>query len=65
LQYEFTCEEVGINATGSKPFYYSLNRAAAKFGYIPQFTSLECVTKEIHSYLENSKLNLIDIHFDD
>jgi len=43
------CEIVdaaGINATGSKPHYYSLNTSAADFGYQPGFTSLEGILQE-------------------
>ena len=32
LQYEIV-DAAGINATGSKPHYYSLNTSAADFGY--------------------------------
>lgn len=41
LQYEVTEGKVGVNATGGKPHYYSLNTRAADFGYFPKLTSLE------------------------
>ena len=41
LQYEITGVTAGVNATGGKPYYYSLNRRAADFGYQPSLTSLE------------------------
>ena len=37
---------VGVNATGRKPHYYSLNTRAADFGYAPSLTSLEGVLRE-------------------
>lgn len=51
LQYEFTKSYEGVNATGTKSFYYSSNKAAAKFGYTPQFTSIEGVIDQIDAYL--------------
>lgn len=47
LRYKVTDYPIAINATGIKPHYYSLNRAAEKFGYIPSFTSLQGITKEL------------------
>ena len=46
LQYEITETRAGVNATGSKPHYYSLNTRAADFGYQPAFTSLRGVLQE-------------------
>lgn len=46
LSYEITEATAGVNATGSKPHYYSLNTRAAEFGYQPNFTSIEGVIKE-------------------
>lgn len=46
LHYEITEAQAGINATGGKPCYYSLNTRAAKFGYRPQLTSLEGISIE-------------------
>lgn len=46
LQYEIAEATVGVNATGSKPYYYSLNTRAADFGYQPGLTSLEGILRE-------------------
>ena len=46
LRYEITDAAAGVNATGGKPHYYSLNTRAADFGYQPGLTSLECVLIE-------------------
>jgi nucleoside-diphosphate-sugar epimerase len=43
LRYEVSPTLTGINATGLKPFYYSLNRRASRLGYAPKFTSLDGV----------------------
>ena len=47
LQYELIEGPAGVNATGSKPHYYSLNTSAANFGYRPRFTSLSGILKEM------------------
>ena len=47
LQYELTENFTGINATGSKLHYYSINKQAEYFGYIPKLTSLACIEKEL------------------
>lgn len=41
LKFEVTEASIGVNATGGKPHYYSLNKRAAEFGYQPGLTSLE------------------------
>jgi nucleoside-diphosphate-sugar epimerase len=46
LQYEVIETEAGINATGTKPHYYSKYKRAADFGYKPALTSLEGVIQE-------------------
>lgn len=46
LNYEVAGQSAGINATGSKPHYYSENRRAAEFGYLPAWTSLKGVLSE-------------------
>ncbi len=46
LQYEIVTAPASVNATGSKPHYYSLNTHAADFGYQPTLTSLEGVLQE-------------------
>jgi nucleoside-diphosphate-sugar epimerase len=54
LQYETTLATVGINATGNKPHYYSLNRRAEDFGYKPSLTSLEGILRETTAILGNA-----------
>lgn len=51
LQYEMIDAAAGVNATGRKPHYYSLNTKAADFGYQPILNSLESIVKEIESVL--------------
>ena len=51
LQYEITEVIAGVNATGSKPHYYSLNRRTADFGYESGLTSLEVVLDESENIL--------------
>ena len=52
LQYEFVGAAANVvNATGTKPHYYSLNRQAAELGYLPAYSSLECIAKETASIL--------------
>lgn len=46
LRYEVMESPTGVNATGGKPHYYSLNKRAADFGYQPDLTSLEGVLQE-------------------
>lgn len=46
LRYEIASAAASVNATGSKPRYYSLNRRAAEFGYRPAMTSLEGIVRE-------------------
>jgi nucleoside-diphosphate-sugar epimerase len=46
LRYETAARPPGVNATGAKSHYYSLNRRAAAYGYAPRFTSLEGVLHE-------------------
>jgi nucleoside-diphosphate-sugar epimerase len=46
LQFEYEENAIGVNATGRKPHYYSLNKRASQFGYQPSFTSLEGVIFE-------------------
>lgn len=46
LQYEMIEATVGVNATGRKPHYYSLNASAADYGYQPALTSLQGVLLE-------------------
>lgn len=41
LKYDFVSSSAAVNATGVKPHYYSVNRRAGHYGYIPAMTSLE------------------------
>lgn len=52
LRYEVLQTDVGLNATGKKPHYYSLNKRAADFGYQPVMTSLEGIVKEARMVLQ-------------
>lgn len=52
LRYEIADASVGVNATGGKPHYYSLNTRAADFGYQPALTSLEGILKEAAAILQ-------------
>ena len=47
LQYEILQRGAGVNATGGKPQYYSLNPRAADFGYRPSLTSLDGIILEV------------------
>jgi nucleoside-diphosphate-sugar epimerase len=42
---------VAVNATGAKPHYYSLNRKAESFGYVPAYSSLTGVLEEAAALL--------------
>ena len=56
LRYEIAEATASVNATGSKPYYYSRNTRAADFGYQPELTSLEGILREsekIPGYLQN------------
>lgn len=58
LQYEIAIANDNVNATGGKPFYYSLNRKAAEFGYKPSMSSLEGVLQETASILKQQRVKL-------
>jgi nucleoside-diphosphate-sugar epimerase len=49
LQYEVVQSAAGVNATGNKPHYYSLNKRAEDFGYQPMLTSLDGLEIELQS----------------
>ena len=57
LQYEITTATAGVNATGGKPHYYSLNIRATEFGYMPSLTSLQGVMQEVKCVLDDLRLN--------
>jgi nucleoside-diphosphate-sugar epimerase len=46
LQYELQTRAQGVNATGTKPHYYSQSRRARAFGYQPQLSALDGVLQE-------------------
>jgi nucleoside-diphosphate-sugar epimerase len=46
LKYEIVKEKMGVNATGNKINYYSMNKKALYYGYKPIFTSLENILSE-------------------
>jgi len=54
LRYE-VAESVAVNATGGKPHYYSTNKCAAEFGYIPRWSSLEGLMMESTAMLQGHK----------
>jgi nucleoside-diphosphate-sugar epimerase len=56
LRYEIVEATTSVNATGGKPYYYSLNKRAADFGYQPALTSLEGVLREANAILLHSSL---------
>jgi len=51
LRYEIIESTASVNATGGKPYYYSLNTRAADFGYAPHLTSLEGILIEAREVL--------------
>ncbi|MDH4285530.1 MAG: NAD(P)-dependent oxidoreductase, partial [Gallionellaceae bacterium] len=53
LKYEFTDASASVNATGSKPHYYSLNTRAADFGYCPKLSSLEGLLTECEAAIKH------------
>lgn len=51
LSYEIAETTPAVNATGSKPHYYSLNTRAADFGYQPALTSIDGILLEAEAML--------------
>lgn len=51
LRYEIVPRISAVDATGSKPHYYSENRAAATLGYEPRYTSAEAIQLEVDAIL--------------
>ncbi len=51
LRYEVAPAPAGVNATGAKPHYYSLDRRAAGLGYLPSHTSLDGIRIEADAIL--------------
>jgi len=58
LQYEVTTA-ASVNATGSKPYYFSLNKRAADFGYTPSLTSLDGILCEAKLILRDAPQNKV------
>lgn len=56
LSYKIVESNTGVNATGGKSYYYSTNRLAEVFGYIPSFTSLEGVLQETTMLLKQNNI---------
>lgn len=54
FNFENITEKMIINATGTKPHYYSLSRKAAQFGYVPCYSSLEGILIETVAMLDNN-----------
>jgi len=59
LRYEIINGDSGVNATGGKPHYYSLNRSAYKFGYEPHLSSLKGLFQEIREIMGTRFIKLI------
>jgi hypothetical protein len=51
LKTEIRAQVQTVNATGAKPQYYSTNRAAEAFGYVPRYDSGESVLIEARAML--------------
>lgn len=51
LKYEFIAESIGINATGNKSNYYSVNYSAKDIGYVPSKSSLDLLLSEARKLL--------------
>lgn len=58
LHYEISGTAASVNATGSKPHYYSLNSRAADFGYHPSLTSLEGILLEAAAVLSKQTVTV-------
>jgi len=55
FRYETTVSSNFIQPTGEKPRYYSNNHSAENLGYLPRYTSIEGVTREISEALDSFK----------
>jgi len=51
LKYEISKTNMGVNATGSKSHYFSLNDKAKNYGYHPALSSLESILIEAESLI--------------
>ncbi len=52
LDYKIVERSAGVNATGMKNKYYSVNRRASEFGYVPQFSSIDGLLNEVARFFE-------------
>jgi nucleoside-diphosphate-sugar epimerase len=52
LKFEISTATKVVNATGSKPYYFSLNRKAKDFGYAPSLSSLGGIVLEMNALLQ-------------
>jgi nucleoside-diphosphate-sugar epimerase len=59
LQYEVITVGASVNATGNKPHYYSLNKKAVDFGYLPSLTSLEGLLQETTELLQHCHIDSV------
>lgn len=51
LRYEIAAKVVGINGTGPKARYYSINKAAGAYGYTPKFSSIDLLIQDTKKLL--------------
>lgn len=58
LRYRTIEASAGVNATGGKPHYYSLNTRAADFGYRPGLSSIDGIVREAAAILQQLSLSL-------
>ena len=55
LQYELVPKNIVINAGNVRSHYFSLNRRASRFGYVPIRTSLENLEREFNLIFKSSR----------
>lgn len=51
LDYRYVGTTAIVNATGAKPYYYSLDRTAAGWGYVPRYDSADTLRIEVAALL--------------
>ena len=56
LNYELVSSVSVINSTGLKPYYYSLNKKAADYGYEPSLSSLDGIDEEFRKISKHGVL---------
>jgi nucleoside-diphosphate-sugar epimerase len=54
LNVEVRKTNVQESLTGIKPCYFSQNHAAEHIGYVPQFSSMDCIQKESAALLDET-----------